>query len=440
MDLRIPLLVKIPVLLIISWLFGGCGTKVGLVEEGNKVLIKPVNLAEMPMGEGSLAITHVHVLDVRTGNLLPLHTIWIRDGLIESVFPDGTEVLPGSVEVVDGAGRYVIPGLIDVHFHLDQLRGLPHLFLKKGITALRDPGAWIEAYGNERRRGEQLPRLYLTGPHLDMFPPAHPKDALIIRDEEEARQQVRNLVGRGASAIKIYYRMSLGLIQAAADECKKLGVPSTAHLEISDVREVIRAGVTGIEHVTSFGLALISPIEAEVYRQKVLADNHARREGRYEMWSGLDFGDKRNTVKEIFDLMKEKEVFFCPTLAVFEVGEESEDEVRGLGFQKMMEFTALAYGKGVDLTVGSHSYVPYASYGSAYQREMELMHACGMSLADLIRAATWGNARFLGAQEEIGSIEPGKKADLVLLSSNPLEHVKNLENVEKVMLNGVWVD
>ena len=149
----IQLLFKICVLLVISGFFGGCGKKTGSLEEGSAVQIEPVNLAEMPVGQGSLAIMHVHVLDVKAGHILPFHTIRIIEGLIVSVFPDGAEVVPDSVEVVDGAGRYVIPGLIDVHFHLDQLRGLPHLFLKKGITSLRDPGAWIEAYGNERRRG-----------------------------------------------------------------------------------------------------------------------------------------------------------------------------------------------------------------------------------------------------------------------------------------------
>jgi imidazolonepropionase-like amidohydrolase len=428
-------------LVSVSLLFFGCNTS-NDPTKGNdtRQKIEPVNLNELPVQEGAIALTQGQIVDVKNGSILSNHTLLIQEGRIQSIFPDGTKGLPAGTNVFDCEGSYVMPGLIDVHFHLDQLRGLPNLFLKKGITALRDPGAWIEAYGNERRRGLPIPRLYLTGPHLDMFPPAHPKDALIVRDEAEARQQVRNLVARGASAVKIYYRLSLGLIEAVADESRKLGVPTTAHLEISDAADVLRAGVNGIEHVTSFGLALVPPFEAEAYRQKVLADNNARKEGRYEMWSGLDFTLNNERMDAIFKLLNQGGVFFCPTLAVFEVGEDTEDPLRRQGFEKMMEFTRLAYSGGVTLAVGSHSYVPFSSYGSAYQRELELLNACGMSLPDLVRAATWENARFLGAEADIGSLETRKLADLILLRSNPFENVKNMEDVRRVMLNGVWVD
>jgi imidazolonepropionase-like amidohydrolase len=405
-----------------------------------QVKIKAVNEAEIKESIETVVIQNVTLIDGLGGEALSEYSVIIKDGLISAIGPSSQINLPENAQVVDGKGKYLLPGLIDAHFHLDLLRGLPYVFLKNGITSLRDPGAWIEAYGNERRRGEPLPRLFLTGPHLDMFPPAHPRDALIVRDEVEVRQQVRNLAAKGASAIKIYYRMSLGMIQAAADECRKLGLPSTAHLEISDAREVIQAGVTGIEHVTSFGLALIPPFQSEAYKQKVLADNNARREGRYEMWSQMDFDADSENVSRIFELMVNNKVFFCPTLAVFEAGADAENPVRQGGFEKMMAFTRLAHTHGVTIAVGSHSYVPYSEYGWAYHRELELLQACGMTSAEIIHAATYQNACFLKIEDQVGTLEMGKKADLLLLNKDPYENISNMKAIDRVMLNGVWVE
>jgi imidazolonepropionase-like amidohydrolase len=409
-------------------------------EPPNGIIIRPVNHAEINTQHETIAIQHVTLIDGRGGEALPGYSVIINDGLISEIGPSTEIAISATMQVIDGSGKYLLPGLIDVHFHLDLLRGLPHLFLKNGITSLRDPGAWIEAYGNERRRGEMLPRLFLTGPHLDMYPPAHPRDALIVRDEEEVRQQIQNLAAKGASAIKIYYRMSLGMIKAAADECRKLGLPSTAHLEISDAREVIQAGVTGIEHVTSFGLALVPPMQAEAYKQKVLADNNARREGRYEMWNQMEFTADQHNISRIFELMVENDVFLCPTLAVFEPGAESQDPIRLGGFEKMMEFTRLAHANGVILAVGSHSYVPNAEYGWAYHRELELLQACGMTPSEIVHAATYQNARFLKMEDQVGTLEVGKKADLLLLKANPYENISNMKAIDRVMLNGVWVE
>lgn len=432
---------NIPSLLFCCCVFwSSCKQNDSLEEVREKRTILPINQGELPGNTQTVVILNVNVLDVKTGEIISEQSIFIENGIISSMQAASEATVPENAQVFEGEGMYVMPGLIDAHFHLDLLRGLPRIFLEKGITSLRDPGAWIEAYGNERRRGETLPRLYLTGPHLDMFPPAHPKDALIVRDEVEARQQVRNLAAKGATAIKIYYRMSLGLIQAAADECKKLGLPSTAHLEISDAREVIQAGVTGIEHVTSFGLALTSPFQAEAYKQKVLADNNARREGRYEMWEQFDFGRDKEKVDAIFGMMVDHGVFFCPTLAVFEEGSETDNVTRQGGFARMMEFTTLAHKSGVDIVVGSHSYVPYSDYGWAYHRELDLLLACGMTPREIIQAATYTNARFFKVEDQLGSVETGKKADLLVLEKNPFEDINSLRDVKRVMLNGVWVE
>jgi imidazolonepropionase-like amidohydrolase len=393
----------------------------------------------MAEGKATIAILGATLLDGRGGEPLADAGVVVEGNAITAVGKRGEIAIPAGAEVVEAAGLFLLPGLIDAHFHLDGIARLPHDFLVNGLTSLRDPGEWIEYYDGERAAGYPLPRLFLTGPHLDMPPAAHPKHSVLVRDQEEAVRQVHQLADQGASAIKIYYRLSLGLMASICKAAHARGLPVTAHLEISDAREVIRAGVDGIEHVTSLGLSLLPGPEAEQYRQAVLADNNARRKGRYEVWQSLDLQGEK--VDSLTRFLKDRQTFFCPTLAAFEyrLGEGKQDTVQAEGFRNMLAFVGKAHKAGVRVVVGSHSIVPYAEKGWAFHQEMELLAECGMSPAAIIKAATQENARFFRVEDRLGSIEKGKMADLVLVRENPLTDIRALRQVERVMLNGVWV-
>jgi len=396
---------------------------------------KPVNDSRMVRGNGIKVLKSLNLVDVVAGEVHNDLTVIVKDDRIWSVGSTHEVEVPQDAELFSLEGKFLMPGLIDSHFHLDKLFGLPHMYLKNGITSVRDPGAWIEAYDQEMERGEALPRLFLTGPHFDTSPPAHPHDAVIVRDEEEARRYVNKFADQGSTAIKVYYRLPLGTIKAVCDEAHKRGLMVTSHLEISYASDVIRIGVDGIEHVTSLGMELIAPRDAEAYRQRMLLDNNVRRLGRYEMWKDIDL--EGASAASLFSLMAEEQTFFNPTLAVFEVAEE--DSVRYSGYLKMLECTRLASKAGVPIVVGSHSYVPYSEYGKAYQRELELLSVSGMTNAEILRAATITNARFLQVEKELGTIEEGKIADLIVLDHNPLEDIGHVSSISGLMLNGHWV-
>src|SRR3712207_2959554 len=146
---------------------------------------------------------------------------------------------------------------------------------------------------SSRRRHTRYWRDWSSDVCSSDLPPAYPADSHVVRDAEEARLAVRRFAGQGASAFKVYFRLPVGLIRAVCEEAHRLGLPVTSHLEIVDAGEAIRAGVDGVEHVTSFGPALLPAREAEKYRQSVIKDNAARREGRYEVWSRADLAGPR---------------------------------------------------------------------------------------------------------------------------------------------------
>jgi imidazolonepropionase-like amidohydrolase len=214
----------------------------------------------------------------------------------------------------------------------------------------------------------------------------------------------------------------------------------TSHLEIVDAADAIRAGVDGIEHVTSLGTALLPRREAEKYRQAVIADNKARNEGRYAVWSSVDLDSPR--VRPLLDLMMERGTFLSPTLAVFErrTGDKNVTDVHVRGFEKMLAFVGKARKAGVKVVVGSHSSVPHAESGWAYQREMELLVEGGMKPMEALVAATSENARFFRVIDRLGTVETGKLADLVLIDGDPLQDIRLMRRVKRVMLNGRWIN
>ena len=401
--------------------------------------IRWVNEDEIPSGEGTTAIVGGMFIDVVSGEMVENAAVIIKGNRISQAGRADTVKIPEEAEVINAIGLTILPGLIDAHFHLDGLAELPAAFLKNGITSVRDPGAWIEAYDGIRKSGTRIPRLFLTGPHFDMPPPAYPQNSFIVLDPYEARRGVHFFVNQGASAIKVYFRCSMGIIKSICEAANEMGIPVTAHLEITDAREAIQAGLDGIEHITSFGTALVALDEAEKYRQAILSDNDARRMGRYKMWASIDIHNEGSDA--LIQLLVRHKTFVCPTLGAFEYQPENGivDSIKLAGFNNMVLFTGKASQAGVAIVVGSHSWVEYAGFGWAYHREMELLSESGMTNLEILKAATIENARFFRVEDRLGSIEPGKQADLILVEGNPLEDIGAMRNVKKVMLNGNWI-
>ncbi|CAG4988411.1 Adenine deaminase [Dyadobacter sp. CECT 9275] len=423
-------------------------------------VIQEINEKEIKLGLKIIAITGATVIDGNGGQPIANGCVIVENGKIREVGKNGEVSIPAGAEIVDGKGMSLLPGFIDSHFHLDGEENLPALFLQNGVTSLRDPGAWIEAYDGERKSGKPVPRLFLADPHLDMFPPAYPKDAYVVRDAQEAVHQVNKMADRGASVIKVYFRLPAGIIQEICKAAHQRGLPVTGHLETTEAMEAIEAGLDGIEHITSFGLSLQPQIEGEKYRQRVLADNNARKEGRYDVWKKLDVSGWR--ADTLMKFLVRKGTFVSPTLGAFEyqapemnkmeVGESTQgkgvpaaptglttDTTRLTAFNHMKALTAKLKKGGVKIVVGSHSMITYALTGWAYQREMEILVESGLTPAEVIVAATMENARFFRIDDRLGSIEKGKLADMILVRGNPLENFSAIRQVDKVMLNGVWV-
>jgi len=399
-----------------------------------------VNQVARPDAKHVVAIVGATLIDGRGGSPILDAVVVVRGERIVAVGKRASVTIPAGAEVVDAKGLTLLPGLIDSHFHIDGDDPLPALYLTHGITSLRDPGQWTEAYDVARKGPAPVPRLFLCGPHLDSPPAAYPADSFIVRDAEETRLAVNRFADEGASAIKVYFRLPLALIKVATETAHARGLPVTSHLEIVDATDAIRAGVDGVEHATSFGTALLPLRDAEKYRQAVLADNNARREGRYQVWNAIDLNSPR--AGAVFKLIVERGTVVSPTLAVFErqPGDKDTTEMHVHAFKQMEAFVGLAFRAGAHVVVGSHSDVPHAKRGWAYQRELELLVESGLTPIQAIVAGTLENARYFRASDRLGSVEPGKFADLLLVEGDPLRNISDMRRIKRVMLNGEWVN
>jgi len=402
--------------------------------------LREVNPPAAPVAGRALAIVGATLIDGRGGPPVRDAVVVVRADRIVAAGPGASTAIPEGAETIPGRGMTVLPGLIDAHFHIEKDYLLPPLVLSRGVTSLRDPGQWIETFDPVRQSTSPQPRCFVTGGHLDQAPPAHPKDACVVESDEDVRKAVDRFVDGGASAIKVYYRLPLERIRVACEAAKARGVPVTAHLELVDADQAIGSGLIGVEHVTSFGTALADPADADRFRATVSGDNEARRKGRFELWSGFDF-EKNTRVQPIVEFLTREKTFLSVTLAVFErrAGDKRVTDAEVRGFENMLAFVRRCHEGGAVIVVGSHSSVPKAERGWAYQRELELLCECGFTPLEAIRAGTLENARFFRQEDRLGSVEPGKLADLLLVEGDASGDIQVLRQVRRVMLNGAWI-
>jgi imidazolonepropionase-like amidohydrolase len=413
-------------------------------------LIAPSLAARVDVHHGLLVLDHVRVIDGTGGAPLEHGRVIIEGERIAGIGPADTLPVPADADTLDLSGQTIIPGLIDLHFHIENDPKLALRQLSYGVTTFRDPGQWDEKF--EALRGmiasQQLPgpRIFTTGPHIDGEGPAYPADSVVARDPEEARRLAERGIELGASALKMYFRLPLASAKAVIDVCEARRVPCTAHLELVDARELLAAGLHGLEHVTSLGISVVPRMEAEAYRQAVLANNDARREGRYALFARADLDGSE--AQSLYAVLRARKPWLDPTLAVFErradrLPQGTKPELVPVivaGFAQMKALTRRAAREGARVVMGGHSTVPFATRGQAPWRELELLVESGFSPLEALTAATGTAASFLYRSDQLGTLRPGLQADVVILRGDPSRDISAVRTVERVMVGGRWID
>ena len=398
----------------------------------------------------ALLLDNVRIIDGGGGVPIDRGRVLIEGGRVAQVGPQEKVSIPSGAETLDLAGGTVLPGLIDLHFHIEDDPKLALRQLSNGVTSFRDPGQWEERFAELRRliEADHLtgPRIFTAGPHIDGEHPAYPRDAVVARDPEEARRLAERNIRQGASSLKIYFRLPLESAKAVIGVCEARRVPCTAHLEILDAGELFEAGLNGVEHITSLGFGLMTRMKAEAYRQAVLANSDARRDGRYTMFSELDLDGPG--AQALYAVLRTKKPWLDPTLAVFERRSDRPPEkatptqakLFAAGFARMKELTRRAAREGARVVMGGHSTVPFADRGEAPWRELELLVESGFTPLEAITAATSTAAGFLYRGEDLGSLRPGFQADLIVVRGDVVRNISAIRTVERVMVQGQWVD
>ncbi|MYE80321.1 MAG: amidohydrolase family protein [Gammaproteobacteria bacterium] len=424
-------------------------------------------------GAGQSLIEHAHVVPMTGQVVLEGHSVLVRDGLIAAVCAPGASCGDGSAETIDGTGKFLIPGLIDMHAHTnpgvspnmdEEMRELAHRvqsqqlrqYVMFGVTTLRDTaGGPANLEIRERiARGEAIgPRIFTALGAMDGDPPLHAATTPFATGEEAATH-VFNMAAAGYDFVKIYSTLPQPVFNAIVDAASEVGLPVVGHVPMPiDVEYALQRGMRSIEHLSGYDVACagpeagIEPIMDDVYQGMNYCTPEKIRQlaemtTRYDAWNcpTLIVQDNVKSEWDRHTVFNEEEARYTPPmLRIFQEYLYDIFRPRARAGLKAARIPRMALVKalsdaGAPLLLGTDT----AASGYNVHQELALLVESGLTPYQALTAATSEPARYFERVGEFGTIVPGGSADLVLLDANPLEDVANARGIAGVMLRGDW--
>jgi imidazolonepropionase-like amidohydrolase len=416
------------------------------------------SLSEISRGiSGSRAETLVLVgatlIDGTGGAPVPDSVVVIKGGRIVAAGPRANVTIPKGATVLDETGKTILPGLWDMHAHFEQVEWGP-IYLAAGVTTVRDCGnelEFIKAVRDAIAQGRGLgPRLLLAGivDGTGKFQVGVQR----VDTPEQARLWTGKYHDAGFQQMKIYSSMKLEEVQAVAQEAHRLGMTVTGHVPAGlNAFQVIEAGQDQINHLHFIADMMLPPLPPD-----------AKPIDRFNALSNIELDSPQ--AQEAISFLKKHGTVVDPTLALaefytastvkppasFEPGVSKVPtelaapladvgppgpmaDLREKVFQKQLAIVGALHRAGILIVAGTDQAVP----GHSLHREIELYVQAGFTPMEAIQAASLVPARVMGLEKEVGTLETGKRADLIVIAGDPLADIRNTRNVEFVITNGV---
>ncbi|HYT66569.1 MAG TPA: amidohydrolase family protein [Vicinamibacterales bacterium] len=392
----------------------------------------------------TLAITRVNIVNVIDGRIVRNSTVMIRGRTIATVAPNSAP--RGDAQVVDGQGKFLIPGLWDMHAHMEMTgASWLQLYVANGVTGIRDMGSAVDVILDLRdatASGRVLgPRIFAAGPILDDAPGDWPF-RMRVKTAEDGRAAVQLLKRRGVDLIKVHDHTPHDAFFAIAQEARRQHLPLAGHIPLGlTAEQVIDAGQGDIEHLPNqlwrrcSGGTTYHPEACRPFFEMLARRGVWQTPTLMAMSEIVTIGTAASMLKA------DRLAYAGKSLRAFWAGNQTlagpdtarilkaDAEVGAVVAKDMAQ-------AGVGILAGCDSMIA----GFCVHDELAAMVRGGMTPLAALQTATLNPARYFGLQQTAGSVAPGKVADLVLLDGNPLTDITHVQHIRAVVVAGQFLD